>query len=95
MAFGFGVGGGLWSVLSNLTFIRFFGPKHLGEISGFSSSLTVFASAIGPAAFSVGFDFFGNYAFPAQICLIFLIILLLFTIFLDDKEVKRKNLQDT
>ena len=95
LAFGFGVGGGLWGVLSNLTFIRFFGPKHLGEISGFSSSLTVFASAIGPAAFSVGFDFFGNYAFPAQICLIFLIILLLFTIFLDDKEVKRKNLQDT
>jgi hypothetical protein len=50
----------------------------------------VFASAIGPAAFSVGFDFFGNYAFPAQICLVFLIVLLLFSIFLDDKEVKRK-----
>ena len=95
LAFGFGVGGGLWGVLSNLTFIRFFGPKHLGEISGFNSSLTVFASAIGPAAFSVGFDFFGNYAFPAQICLVFLIVLLLFSIFLDYKEVKGKYLQDT
>lgn len=93
LAFGFGVGGGLWGVLSNLTFIRFFGPKHLGEISGFSSSLTVFASAIGPAAFSVGFDLFGNYAFPAQICLVFLVILLFFSIFLDDKEIKRRSLR--
>ena len=69
LAFGFGVGGGLWGVLSNLSYIRFFGPNHLGEISGFSASLTVFASAIGPAAFSLGFDYFGSYAAPAKICL--------------------------
>jgi len=92
LAFGFGVGGGLWGVISNLTFIRFFGPKHLGEISGFSTSLTVFASAIGPAAFSLGFDYFGNYAAPAKICLGFLIILLLFSVFLDHKEEKKESL---
>jgi len=92
LAFGFGVGGGLWGVISNLTFIRFFGPKHLGEISGFSTSLTVFASAIGPAAFSLGFDYFGNYASPAKICLGFLIILLLFSVFLDHKEEKKESL---
>ena len=86
LALGFGVGGGLWGVLSNLTFIRFFGPRHLGEISGFSSSLTVFASAIGPAAFSLGYDFFGNYAAPAKICLGFLIILVFVSVFLDHKE---------
>ena len=92
LAFGFGVGGGLWGVISNLTFIRFFGPKHLGEISGFSTSLTVFASAIGPAAFSLGYDYFGNYAAPAKICLGFLIILLLFSVFLDHKEEKKESL---
>ena len=92
LAFGFGVGGGLWGVISNLTFIRFFGPKHLGEISGFSTSLTVFASAIGPAAFSLGFDYFGNYTAPAKICLGFLIILLLFSVFLDHKEEKKESL---
>ena len=54
LALGFGIGGGLWGVISNLAYIRFFGPKHLGEISGFSTSITVFASAIGPAAFSLG-----------------------------------------
>jgi MFS family permease len=86
LAFGFGVGGGLWGVISNLTFIRFFGPKHLGEISGLSASLNVVGSAIGPAAFSLGFDFFGSYGAPAKICLALIIILLLVAIFLKQKE---------
>ncbi|MDZ7686289.1 MAG: hypothetical protein U5O39_15890 [Gammaproteobacteria bacterium] len=53
LAAGFGSGGGLWGVVSNLAFIRFFGPLHLGEISGFNASLTVFGSAVGPAAFAL------------------------------------------
>ena len=92
LAFGFGVGGGLWGVISNLSYIRFFGPKHLGEISGFNASLTVFASAIGPAAFSLGFDYFGSYAEPAKICLGFLMILLVASILLDHKEGKKLDL---
>ena len=95
LAFGFGVGGGLWGVLSNLSYIRFFGPKHLGEISGFSASLTVFASAIGPAAFSLGFDYFGSYAAPAKICLGFLIVLLITSILLDHKEGKKLDLANS
>ncbi|MDA7602109.1 MFS transporter [Gammaproteobacteria bacterium] len=92
LAFGFGVGGGLWGVLSNLSYIRFFGPNHLGEISGFSASLTVFASAIGPAAFSLGFDYFGSYAAPAKICLGFLIVLLITSVLLDHKEGSKLDL---
>jgi cyanate permease len=80
------IGGGLWGVISNLAYIRFFGPKHLGEISGFSTSITVFASAIGPAAFSLGFDFFGSYNAAAKICLAFLSLLLVVAIFLNQKE---------
>ena len=86
LAFGFGIGGGLWGVISNLTFIRFFGPKHLGEISGLSASFNVIGSAIGPAAFSLGFDYFGSYTAPAKICLTLIIILLLVAIFLKQKE---------
>ena len=86
LAFGFGVGGGLWGVISNLAIIRFFGSKHLGEISGLSTSFNVVASAIGPAAFSLGFDYFGSYAAPAKICLIVIVILLLTAIFLEQKE---------
>ena len=92
LAFGFGVGGGLWGVFSILSYIRFFGPNHLGEISGFSASLTVFASAIGPAAFSLGFDYFGSYAAPAKICLGFLIVLLITSVLLDHKEGSKLDL---
>ncbi len=72
---GFGIGGGLWGTLSNLANVRFFGRLHLGEISGLSSSLTVFASAIGPALFSIGTDVFGTYHAAEWLCLVGLLVL--------------------
>ena len=84
---GFGTGGGLWTVTSNLAFIRFFGPVHLGEISGLNNSLTVFASAVGPAAFSLGFDYFGSYGSVVNICLAMLLCLLTAAIFVRQEEV--------
>jgi OFA family oxalate/formate antiporter-like MFS transporter len=73
---GFGVGGGLWSVVSNLAFIRNFGPLHLGEISGLCTAVMVFASAIGPALFSLGLDHFGSYAAAEWLCIAGLLLLL-------------------
>lgn len=52
---------GLWGVLSNLAFIRFFGRLYLGEISGLNMTFMVIGSAIGPAMFSIGNDIFGSY----------------------------------
>lgn len=66
---GFGCGGGLWGVLSNLAFVRNFGRVHLGAISGLSTSLTVFASAVGPVLFSVGVDVLGSYGGAVWLCL--------------------------
>ena len=77
---GFGVGGGLWSVTSNLAFIRNFGPLHLGEITGLCTSIMVFASAIGPALFSLGLDLSGSYAAPQWLCIAMLIGLLAFAL---------------
>ncbi len=79
---GFGIGGGLWSVTSNLAFIRNFGPLHLGEITGFCTSIMVFASAIGPALFSLGLDYFGSYAAAQWMCIAALVLLLGFAIVL-------------
>jgi cyanate permease len=76
LACGFGTGGGLWGLISNLAFIRFFGKLHLGEISGLNTSLTVFASAIGPAMFSLGVDYFGTYGAAVWACMAVLLILL-------------------
>ena len=89
LAFGVGTGSGLWGVLTNLTFIRFFGPNHIGEISGFSASLSVFASAIGPALFSLGYDLFGSYTAPAKLSLLLIMCLLVASIFINQKEPER------
>lgn len=87
LAAGFGVGGGLWGVVSNLAFIRFFGPLHLGAVSGFNASISVFASAIGPAAFSLAVDHLGSYNAAAQICLGMLLMLMLAAILVRQREV--------
>lgn len=65
---GFGMGGGLWGVISNLAFVRLFGTLHLGEISGLNTALTVLASAIGPFLFSLGHDLWGTYRAPELLC---------------------------
>lgn len=83
---GFGVGGGLWGVLSNLAFIRFFGPKHLGEISGLNTSVTVLASALGPFLFSSARDYTGSYQSAQAGCLIALVLLLIISVALPQKE---------
>lgn len=87
LAAGFGIGGGLWGVVSNLAFIRFFGPLHLGAVSGFNASISVFASAIGPAAFSLAVDHLGSYSAAAQICLGMLLLLLLASLGIRQREV--------
>ncbi|MFT7288985.1 MAG: OFA family oxalate/formate antiporter-like MFS transporter [Halieaceae bacterium] len=94
LAAGFGIGGGLWSVTSNLAFIRFFGPLHLGEISGFNASISVFASAIGPAAFSLAVDFLGGYNAAAKICLALLLALLVAACLVRQNEVLALPAQD-
>lgn len=79
---GFGAGGGLWGVLSNLAFIRQFGALHLGEISGLNTALTVFASAIGPLLFSVTLDYSGSFSTAAMGCMVGLVALLVCAILL-------------
>ena len=87
LAAGYGCGGGLWGVISNLAYIRFFGPLNLGAISGLNTSITVFASAIGPAAFSLGLDAFSSYAMAIKVSMVFVIGLLLVAVFLPQNEV--------
>lgn len=91
LAAGFGTGGGLWGVTSNLAYIRFFGPLHLGEISGLSTSLTVFASAVGPAAFSLGLDNFGSYNAAIKICMVLLVGLLIAAVMVKQEELVEES----
>jgi len=86
MVIGIGGGGGLWGVISNLAFIRYFGPANLGAISGLCTSVMVFASAIGPALFSLGLDFSGSYGAVQLLCMAAIAALLAATFFIDQPE---------
>ena len=68
---------------------RFFGLKHLGEISGLNTALTVSASAIGPAAFSLGLDWSGSYQVPVVLCILGLAVLLIWALVQPSEELSR------
>ncbi len=65
---GFGISGGLFMTLSIVTWPRFFGRKHLGAINGVNMFTLVFASAIGPVAFSAGRHITGTYDIAVLAC---------------------------
>jgi MFS family permease len=73
---GVGISMGLFSVLNSVTWPRFFGTRHLGEISGFSLSWIVIGSAIGPFFFSLSLKYSYSYAASAYICMAIALVLL-------------------
>jgi len=89
LAAGMGSGGGLWGVISNLAYIRFYGALNLGAISGLSTSFSVFASAIGPAAFALGYDATGSYGFGIKISMGLLLVLLCAALLIRQQELER------
>ncbi len=86
MVFGLGAGGGIWGMLSNLAFVRLYGRRHLGEITGLNTSVTVFASAVGPMLFAFGLDWFGSYEPAYWLCGLFVLALLVAAVLLPQTE---------
>ena len=86
---GIGIASGLWGVLSNLSFIRFFGRRYLGEISGLNMTLSVIGSAIGPALFSLGNDLFGSYHAGTWVTLALSTVLLILALIIKQVEPRR------
>ncbi|WP_372774108.1 nitrate/nitrite transporter [Mangrovibacterium sp.] len=73
---GNGIASGMYAILIGVAWPRFFGRQYLGEISGFSLTLIVFFSAIGPLLFSLSLSQFGTYAIASWICLIICLLCL-------------------
>ena len=65
---GQGIMQGMFGIVSNVTWPRFFGRPHLGAISGFALSISVAGTAVGPYIFSFGRDLTGGYASAALLC---------------------------
>ncbi len=84
---GNGIVWGMYAVLIGVTWPRFYGLKHLGAISGFSLSLAVFGSAMGPYLFSLSLKFTGSYGAVALLCLSLSVILLVLSVRADNPGV--------
>lgn len=58
---GNGLNSGMFGIVIAVPWPRFYGLTHLGRISGFVAGWAVAGSALGPYAFSLCLDLFGNY----------------------------------
>ncbi|MEX2442485.1 MAG: MFS transporter [Alkalispirochaeta sp.] len=63
---GNGINGGMFGIVLNVPWPRFYGTVNLGRISGFALGWTVAGSAVGPYLFSLALDTFGSYG-PASL----------------------------
>ncbi len=64
-----GTASGSWGVLNSITWIRLFGRKHLGEITGFAMGWIVAGSAFGPYIFSISEKISGGYGLSVVFCI--------------------------
>lgn len=72
---GTGLMTGLFGVISAVSWPRLFGKLHLGAISGFSMTIIVFGSALGPMLFSLSESQTGNYQVAGGVTLLLVLIL--------------------
>ncbi|WDQ15480.1 MFS transporter [Rhodopirellula sp. P2] len=73
---GMGLMQGMFGIISGVTWPRFFGRMHLGAISGFSTSIVVAGTAIGPYLFSVAHDQVGAYRPATLLCAVAAVVLI-------------------
>jgi sugar phosphate permease len=67
---------GVFGILSNVTWPRFFGRAHLGAISGLATAFVVGGTAIGPYLYSFARDVSGSYAPAALSCAAVAVVLI-------------------
>ncbi len=77
---GAGITQGTMGITGSVSWPRYFGLAHLGEVSGYAMAWTVAGSAIGPYLFSLSLDFFASYGAAAAV-FFFLTMTLFFTSF--------------
>lgn len=89
---GMGVMSGLFGVVSIVAWPRLFGKSHLGAINGFSMTIIVFGSALGPMLFSLSLSQMGNYSLAEIITLILFIGLTIITFSIKNPQIALGNL---
>ena len=74
-----GFASGSWGVLNSITWIRLFGRKHLGEITGFAMGWIVAGSAFGPYLFSISEKVSGGYSLSVILCISVIVLITILT----------------
>jgi cyanate permease len=72
---GNGISSAMFGILSAITWPRFYGTKHLGEISGSAMGWMVAGSAVGPFLFSLSKKLTESYFAAAFLCFIITFII--------------------
>ncbi len=78
---GNGINGGMFGIVLNVPWPRFFGTVNLGRISGFAMGWSVAGSAVGPYLFSLALDTFGGYGAASLITATITVVFLVFAPF--------------
>jgi cyanate permease len=73
---------GLMYIINSVSWAKYYGRRHLGSITGLTTTFVIIGSALGPMPFGIGRDQLGSYDAVLSIFAIlplFLAILTLFT----------------
>ncbi len=82
---GNGLSQGMFGILNNVTWPKFYGIRSLGAISGYSLGWVVAGTALGPSLFSISVKKFEHYGYASGVCLVVSLILF-FMAFKADNE---------
>ena len=82
----FGINGGFFGTLFNVTWPRFFGREHLGAINGLSMAVYTITSAFGPLLFSLSYDYTGSFRTGVIACMVLPAALLLIAFKADNPQ---------
>lgn len=87
----FGVTGGLFGLLTSVTWPRYFGREHLGAISGLCMSMLVFGSAIGPILLSLSLKGSNSYRNSLLACMVLTLLLFVCSFFAHNPQHTHKS----
>lgn len=88
MAFGvvLGATSGLQRTVSTVAWAKYYGRRHLGSITGITTTVTVGASALGPMPMGIARDLLGSYGLTLMLLAILPLILAVASLFVDRPE---------
>ena len=82
----FGLAQGMQSAIKGSGYAYYFGREHIGAIKGFSKTLFVGGTALGPLAFAAGYEFLGDYTVPFAASAALALLLGASAFLMDEKE---------